>query len=81
MRPALAYQRRRLRVTQSNREPLAGAKLPDTGETDETAGTKRETKEHVRALQITDETPGNELLIRRFRVRIPGGAHHKGLVS
>jgi hypothetical protein len=61
-------------VRPGGQEPLSGAKLPDTEETDETAETKRETKEHVRALQITAETPGSGLLIRRFRVRIPGGA-------
>jgi hypothetical protein len=33
------------------REPVAGAKLLNTGETDETGETKPETEEHVRDLQ------------------------------
>jgi hypothetical protein len=46
--------------------------VPITGETDEPDETKREAKPHVIALQLTTETLGNGLLIRRFRVRIPG---------
>jgi len=39
--------------------------------------TRRETEVQVRALKVTAETCGNGLLIRRFWVRIPGGARKR----
>lgn len=50
--------------TKTPQEPVSGAKLLDTGATDEAGETKRETEEQVRALQITGETLGHGLLVR-----------------